>query len=128
VHVEISHHVAVVDDTLTDDRRAGVLVTGSDHVTVTGNQLRDDGGGIVLGGVDRGAGSDGPRLLTAVSVSANRVTDSGTTGLHQALPKGQSVAFDHDTYRGERFEWQGRSVTFAQWQRDGQERHGTSRP
>ncbi len=128
IHIEISSAVSVTGDTVTGNAKVGILVTGSSRVTVTGDTVADDGGGILLGGVDRGRGRHGARVLDQVTVTRNRVTDAGTTGLHQALPAGRLVSFDRDTYRDERFVWQGRPVTFAQWQAAGQERHGTAAP
>lgn len=128
IHVEISHGVTVAGDVVDANRRTGILVTGSDGVRVEHDRLEDDGGGILLGGIDRGTGRRGPRILTAVTVAWNRVVDSGLTGLHQALPPGRRVTFDHDTYVGDRFVWNGRPVSFAQWQAAGQERQGTATP
>jgi len=124
VRVEISSHVDVVGNSITQSEQQAVLVVSSQAVNVRGNDIGSNFGGIIVGGVGR----EGPGgiHLNDVNVSDNSIVDSGTTGLHQPVPPGTVIEFDNDHYLGEHFQWGGHGIKFPDLQALGQETHGSS--
>jgi hypothetical protein len=125
VQVEISEDVTVQQNTIDASQDQAVLVVASARVSVVDNTLSDNHGGIIVGGVRR-TGPSGI-ALGAIEVNGNTVLNSGVTGVDQPLLPGMAVKFADDRYTNERFTWNGRRVTFAQWQALGQEAGGSSR-
>lgn len=126
IHVEISHGVTVSDNQVTNDTNNGILISTSDHVTVTGNKLQDDGDGILANGAERGVSKKGvARSLTYLTVRDNTVVDSGSTGVTSTVLPSDHINFNGDQYTGGTFVWSGTTVTFDQWRHEGQERRGT---
>jgi Right handed beta helix region len=125
VQIEISQQVTVQQNAIDGSTQQGVLVVASHDVSVTANSLNGNGGGVLIGGVNR----TGPGGITlgAVTVSANTVTGPGVTGLHQVAPP-DTVQFSGNHYTGTKLQWQGKSTTFAQWQALGQDPTGTWTP
>jgi parallel beta-helix repeat protein len=121
---EISRDVTLSGNTITASKQQAVVVVASLRVAITDNSIGHNFRGIVVGG-SRRTGPDGIHLDN-VSVSHNSVVDSGTSGLHQPITPGIVIHFDWDHYVGERFQWNGESVSFSGLQAMGQERHGTS--
>ena len=113
----------VSHNAIADNTQQAVLVVASSGVDVSNNHLNDNRAGILVGGAHR-SGPDGVRLHD-VAVRSDQVANSGVTGLHQLVPASVDVSFDRDHFVGGRFQWQGQSVTFTQWQAAGQERRGT---
>jgi hypothetical protein len=122
LEIEISRDVTIMANSITATRKQAVLVVASKGVSVVGNTLTDNFGGVLIGGATR-IGPSGVRLGN-VRVNHNLIANSGVTGLHQTPIPGTVVHFDRDTYRGGRFQWDGRQVTFAQFRMFGQEAHG----
>jgi parallel beta-helix repeat protein len=126
IEIEISSKATVSQNVLTGNSQQSVLIVASSAVQISGNRLDNNRAGILVGGAYR-TGPNGVHLHD-VTVSSNQVTNSGVTGLHQAVSASAGVSFDRDSYVGGRFQWQGQTVTFAQWQAAGQERRGTWTP
>ena len=123
IEIEISSNATVSHNTLSRNTQQAVLVVASNQVNISNNNLNDNRAGILVGG-GRRIGPNGVHLQ-AVTVRSNRVANSGVTGLHQLVPASAAISFDRDHFVGGRFQWDGQSVTFAQWQAAGQERRGS---
>jgi hypothetical protein len=124
VQVEISRNVTVWGNLISRSRQQAILVVASDTVGVVNNRVTANFGGIIVGGVHR-IGPGGVHLDHVV-VRSNTVSNSGVSGLHQAVPGSVAISFDRDHYVAERFVWEGHRLTLEQWQTFGQERRGTS--
>ena len=123
IEIEISSNAMISQNTLTGNTKQAVLIVASSQITVANNRLNGNRAGILVGGAYR-TGPNGVHLH-AVTVRSNQVVNSGETGLHQPVPASAAISFNRDHFVGGRFQWQGHSVTFAQWQAAGQELRGT---
>jgi parallel beta-helix repeat protein len=123
IEIEISSEATVSQNTLSGNTQQAVLIVASSQITVANNRLNGNRAGILVGGAYR-TGPNGVHLHS-VTVRSNQVVSSGVTGLHQLVPSSAAISFNRDHFVGGRFQWQGHSVTFAQWQATGQERRGT---
>jgi parallel beta-helix repeat protein len=122
IRFEISHDVTATRNIISNSQQQSVLVIASSDVTVRANILKDNFGGIIVGGV--GTVNKTGIHLDDVTVSHNTVIDSGATGLHQTPPAGSVIHFDYDRFVGGHLQWDGHGITLPALQALGQERHG----
>lgn len=122
IRFEISHSVTATRNTISNSQQQSVLVIASSDVTVSGNIIRNNFGGIIVGGV--GTVNKTGIHLDDVTVSHNTIINSGATGLHQTPPAGTVVHFDYDRFVGGHLQWDGHGVSLPALQAMGQERHG----
>lgn len=123
IEIEISSKATVSQNILMGNTQQAILVVASSQITVENNRLNGNRAGILVGGAYR-TGPNGVHLY-AVTVRSNQVANSGVTGLHQSVSTSAAISFNRDHFVGGHFQWEGQSVTFAQWQAAGQERRGT---
>lgn len=138
--IEISHGVSVTANQVLDNggvgptawlNRAGIVISTSSDVTISGNHLSGNDNGITAVEQDRGTTAGGTlRVLGDISVHDNTVTGAGVTGVAEDNGDlgvfSRNISFVHDSYQGNsRFSWENRRLTWAQWQGYGQDVTGS---
>ena len=114
---------------------AGIQISASSDVTVTGNTVRDNARGITLIMQDRGDGPHGPREVADVLVEGNTIgPGNGPTGLFsdvgdQSYFTDKNNRFVDNTYdlgdEDTPFEWNDDQLTPEQWRAAGNDTEGT---
>lgn len=123
IRIEISDHVTLASNSITQSQQQAILVIASSNVTVMKNSLSSNFGGIIVGGV--GTVNKNGIHLDRVRVTGNSVINSGASGLHQTPPPGTVISFDNDHFVGGHLQWDGHGISLSSLQALGQERHGS---
>jgi parallel beta-helix repeat protein len=130
---EISYEAMIRNNTVLNNGRnlgawgAGIVISSSRDVTVTGNEVSGPWSGISLLEENRGEGNHGRYLLKNVSVTDNTVTIAkGATGVSDltfdggAFRKARNLVFDSNSYSlptatTRAFVWSGKRLAPKSW-------------
>jgi hypothetical protein len=115
---------------------AGIMVNSAQGVEIAGNVIDSNFNGITLRQDDRGTGPLGAYLVKDTSVHDNQVTmRRGITGLASTTSDKSSITSQNNTFQRNyytvvgtdttNFSWIESEVTWAEWQRSGQDSSGT---
>jgi hypothetical protein len=112
------------------------MVNSAPGVEIAGNVIDSNFNGITLRQDDRGAGTLGAYVVKDTSVHDNQVTmRRGITGLASTTSDKSLITSQNNTFQRNHytvvgtdttnFSWTGSEVTWAEWQRNGQDSSGT---
>ncbi len=114
---------------------AGILISASFDVEVTGNRVFGNADGIAGVQQSRGSGALGERLLARVHVHDNEIElSNGVTGVVQdvgdpSIYADREIRFESNHYRGvgnrQAYAWADRYLTAEEWVAAGQDVNGT---
>jgi parallel beta-helix repeat protein len=145
IRYEISYDAVIRDNQIADNGfkdptgwvdGAGIMISSAKGVEIAGNVVDSNFNGITLRQDDRGAGSLGEFVVEDTRVHDNQVTmRRGTSGLSSTTGDKSIITSRNNTFQRNHytiigtdttnFSWIGSEVTWAEWQRFGQDLNGT---